>query len=92
LILIGTGTELDLCVKAAAQLRVEGKNVHVVLMPCLELFEEQDAAYGESVLPVACRKRLVVEASRSFGWHKLIDRFGASAPGPLLLEKFDSTH
>ncbi|MBM5819355.1 MAG: transketolase [Cyanobacteria bacterium K_DeepCast_150m_m2_101] len=100
LIIIGTGTELDLCVKAAAQLRAEGKNVRVVSMPCVELFEEQDAAYRESVLPAACRKRLVVEASSSFGWHKYtgfegdtvsIDRFGASAPGPLLMEKFGFT-
>ena len=100
LILIGTGTELDLCVKAAAQLRAEGKNVRVVSMPCVDLFEEQDAAYRESVLPAACRKRLVVEASSSFGWHKYtgfegdtvsIDRFGASAPGPLLMEKFGFT-
>jgi transketolase len=100
LILIGTGTELELCTKAAAQLRAEGKNVRVVSMPCVELFEEQDAAYRESVLPAACRKRLVVEASSSFGWHKYtgfegdtvsIDRFGASAPGPLLMEKFGFT-
>jgi transketolase len=100
LILIGTGTELDLCVKAAAQLRAEGSNVRVVSMPCVELFEEQDAAYRESVLPAAVRKRVVVEASSSFGWHKYtgfdgacvsIDRFGASAPGPLCLEKFGFT-
>jgi transketolase len=100
LILIGTGTELELCTKAAAQLRADGKNVRVVSMPCVELFEEQDAAYRESVLPAACRKRLVVEASSSFGWHKYtgfdgdsvsIDRFGASAPGPVCLEKFGFT-
>jgi transketolase len=100
LILIGTGSELELCTKAAAQLRAEGKNVRVVSMPCVELFEEQDAAYRESVLPSSCRKRLVVEASSSFGWHKYtgfdgdsvsIDRFGASAPGPLLMEKFGFT-
>ena len=100
LILIGTGSELELCTKAAAQLRAEGKNVRVVSMPCVELFEEQDAAYRDSVLPAACRKRLVVEASSSFGWHKYtgfegdtvsIDRFGASAPGPLLMEKFGFT-
>ena len=99
-ILIGTGTELELCTKAAAQLRAEGHNVRVVSMPCVELFEEQDAAYRESVLPAACRKRLVVEASSSFGWHKYtgfdgdsvsIDRFGASAPGPVCLEKFGFT-
>ncbi|WP_235299833.1 transketolase C-terminal domain-containing protein [Synechococcus sp. GFB01] len=100
LILIGTGSELELCTKAAAQLRSEGRNVRVVSMPCVELFEEQDAAYRESVLPAACRKRLVVEASSSFGWHKYvgfdgatisIDRFGASAPGPLCMEKFGFT-
>jgi len=100
LILIGTGTELELCTKAAALLRAEGKNVRVVSIPCVELFEEQDAAYRESVLPAAVRKRLVVEASSSFGWHKYtgldgdsisIDRFGASAPGPVCLEKFGFT-
>jgi transketolase len=100
LILIGTGTELDLCVKAAAELRGEGSKVRVVSMPCVELFEEQDAAYRESVLPAACRKRLVVEASSSFGWHKFtgfeggsvsIDRFGASAPGPVCMEQFGFT-
>jgi transketolase len=100
LILIGTGTELDLCVKAAAQLRADGKSVRVVSMPCVELFEEQDAAYRESVLPASVRKRLVVEASSSFGWHKYsgfdgdtvsIDSFGASAPGPICLEQFGFT-
>ncbi len=100
LILIGSGTELELCSKAAAQLRSEGNNVRVVSMPCVELFEEQDAAYRESVLPAAVRQRLVVEASSSFGWHKYtgfdgdtvsIDRFGASAPGAVCLEKFGFT-
>ena len=70
LILIGSGTELELCTKAAAQLRNEGHNVRVVSMPCVELFEEQDATYRESVLPASVRKRLVVEASSSYGWHK----------------------
>jgi transketolase len=100
IILIGSGTELDLCVKAAASLRSEGRQVRVVSMPCIELFEEQDAAYRESVLPAAVRRRVVVEASSSFGWHKYsgfdgavvsIDRFGASAPGPLCMEKFGFT-
>lgn len=100
LILIGTGTELDLCVKAAAVLSAEGQAVRVVSMPCVELFEEQDAAYRESVLPAAVRKRVVVEASSSFGWHKYtgfdgasvsIDSFGASAPGGVCLEKFGFT-
>jgi len=100
LILIASGTELELATKAAAQLRADGKNVRVVSMPCVELFEEQDAAYRESVLPASVRKRLVVEASSSFGWHKYagfdgdtvsIDRYGASAPGPVLMEKFGFT-
>jgi transketolase len=100
IILIGSGTELDLCVKAAASLRSEGRQVRVVSMPCVELFEEQDSAYRESVLPAAVRRRVVVEASSSFGWHKYsgfdgavvsIDRFGASAPGPLCMEKFGFT-
>ena len=100
LILIASGTELELATKAAAVLRAEGRNVRVVSMPCVELFEEQDEAYRESVLPASVRKRLVIEASSSFGWHKYtgfegdtvsIDRFGASAPGPLCLEKFGFT-
>ncbi|NCJ08128.1 transketolase [Synechococcales cyanobacterium C] len=100
LILIGTGSEVGLCVQAAEQLRSEGKNVRVVSMPCSELFEEQDAAYKESVLPKAVTKRLAVEAAASFGWCRYvgtegdtvsIDRFGASAPGGVCLEKFGFT-
>jgi transketolase len=97
LILIGTGSEVSLCVEAAAKLTGEGKKVRVVSMPATDLFEAQDAAYRESVLPKAVTKRLVVEAASSFGWHKYvgtegdtvtIDRFGASAPGGTCLEKF----
>jgi transketolase len=100
LILMGTGSEVDLCIKAAEILRGEGKKVRVVSMPCWELFDEQDAAYQESVLPKAVTKRLAVEAASSFGWHRFvgtegdcvsIDRFGASAPGPVCLEKFGFT-
>jgi transketolase len=97
LILIGTGSEVSLCVDAASKLTSEGKKVRVVSMPSWELFEEQDAAYKESVLPKAVTKRLSVEAAASFGWHKYIgiegdtvsiDRFGASAPGGVCMEKF----
>ncbi|MBE9225831.1 transketolase [Phormidium sp. LEGE 05292] len=97
LILIGTGSELSLCVTAAEKLTAEGKTVRVVSLPSWELFEAQDAAYKESVLPKAVTKRLSVEAGASFGWHKYvgmegdtvsIDRFGASAPGGVCLEKF----
>jgi transketolase len=100
LILIGTGSELSLCVKAAETLTGEGKKVRVVSMPSFELFEEQDAAYKASLLPKAVTKRLAVEAGASFGWHKYvgnegdtvsIDRFGASAPGGVCLEKFGFT-
>jgi len=97
LILIGTGSELSLCVTAAEKLTSEGKKVRVVSMPCWEMFEAQDAAYKESVLPSSVTKRVSVEAAASFGWHKYvgmegdcvsIDTFGASAPGGVCMEKF----
>ncbi len=100
IILIGTGGEVTFCVDAAAKLSAEGKKVRVVSMPCWELFDAQDAAYRESVLPKAVTKRLAVEAGSSFGWCRYlgndgamvsIDRFGASAPGGVCQEKFGFT-
>ncbi len=100
LILIGTGSETQHCVKAAEQLRNEGKKVRVVSLPCWELFEQQDEQYRESVLPKAVKKRLSVEAGSTFGWCRYvgsegvsigIDHFGASAPGEVALEKFGFT-
>ncbi len=100
LILIGTGSEVQLCEDAAEKLRGEGKKVRVVSMPCWKLYEEQDAAYKESVLPKAVKKRLVVEAMSSFGWAKYfgdegdmlsVDTFGASAPGGKVMEEFGYT-
>ncbi|MBD2337898.1 transketolase [Calothrix sp. FACHB-156] len=97
IILIGTGSELSLAVTAAEKLTAEGKKVRVVSLPAWDLFDAQDAAYRESVLPKAVTKRLSVEAASSFGWHKYvgsegatvsIDTFGASAPGNVVLEKF----
>jgi transketolase len=97
LIIIATGSEVSLAVTAAEKLTAEGKKVRVVSLPAWDLFEAQDAAYKESVLPKAVTKRLSVEAASSFGWHKYvgtegdtvsIDRFGASAPGGVLMEKF----
>lgn len=97
IILIGTGSEVSLCVTAAEKLTAEGKKVRVVSMPSTDIFDAQDAAYKESVLPKAVTKRLSVEAGCSFGWHKYvgaegdtvsIDRFGASAPGGVCMEKF----
>lgn len=100
ILLIGTGSEVFLCVDAAEKLRAEGKKVRVVSMPSWELFEEQDEAYQESVLPKAVTTRLAVEAGVSFGWGRYvgseentisINRFGASAPGGLALEKLGYT-
>ncbi|MFM7573265.1 MAG: transketolase [Snowella sp.] len=100
LILIGTGSEVSLCVAAAEKLTAEGKKVRVVSMPSWDLFEAQTADYKESVLPKAVTKRLSVEAACSFGWHKYvgtegdtvsIDTFGASAPGGTCMEKFGFT-
>lgn len=89
IIFIGTGSETQLVVEAADVLRKEGKSVRVVSAPCVDIFEEQDASYQESVLPasVSRSKVLVCEAGTSFGWHKYadnfvcIDQFGISAPG-----------
>ena len=100
IILIGTGSEVSLCVSAAEQLSNTGKKVRVVSMPCWEQFEAQSAAYKESVLPKAVTKRLSVEAGTSLGWAKYvglegdsvsIDSFGASAPGKVCMEKFGFT-
>lgn len=100
IILIATGSEVSLCIDAARKLSGEGKKVRVVSMPCWKLFDEQDEAYRESILPSSVTKRLAVEAASSFGWRRYvgsegdtltIDRFGVSAPGGLALEKFGFT-
>ncbi|ELS31476.1 MULTISPECIES: transketolase [Pseudanabaena] len=100
LIIIATGSELALAVKAAEILAAEGKAVRVVSMPSQELYNEQSDEYKESVLPVSVKKRVSVEAGSTFGWHKYVgsegavigmDTFGASAPGPVVYEKFGFT-
>ncbi len=100
IILIGTGSEVGLCVEAAKVLTGEGLKVRVVSMPSWELFEEQTKEYRELVLPPAVKKRLAVEAGISLGWCKYvgdqgttisIDTFGASAPGGVLLKEFGFT-
>ncbi|MBW4621891.1 MAG: transketolase [Cyanosarcina radialis HA8281-LM2] len=100
IILIGTGSEVPLCVDAAKQLSAEGKKVRVVSMPSWEVFDAQSAEYRESVLPKAVTKRLAVEAASSFGWCRYlgsegamvsIERFGASAPDKVVLAKFGYT-
>ena len=99
-ILIASGSEVELAVKAKAELEAEGTKVRVVSMPCMELFEEQSAAYREAVLPRAVRKRVAIEALSDFGWGKYVGldgayvcmkSFGASAPAAKLFEKFGFT-
>jgi transketolase len=100
LLMLATGSEVDITLAAAQKLGEEGKNVRVVSMPSWELFEKQDAAYQESVLPDACSKRMAVEAGTSFGWERYVGRngvlvskddFGASAPFGVLLKEFGFT-
>jgi transketolase len=97
LILIGTGSEVSLVVAAEPILRQRGLRVRLVSMPSWELFERQSAEYRESVLPRAVKRRLAVEAARSFGWERWVgsdgdilsvDRFGASAPGGLVMKEY----
>jgi transketolase len=91
-ILIGTGSEVSLCLDAAALLAEAGTRVRVVSMPCWELFDEQTGLFQEDVLPSAV-PTLAVEAGASFGWDRwaddsvTIDRFGASAPAKVVFEK-----
>ena len=99
-ILIASGSEVELAVKAKAELEAEGTKVRVVSMPCMELFEEQSAEYREAVIPRAVRKRVAIEALSDFGWGKYVGldgayvcmkSFGASAPAAKLFEKFGFT-
>lgn len=96
LILVGTGSEVQHCIKAAEALETEGIAVRVVSMPSWILFEQQDAAYRESVLPKRT-PTLSVEAGSTFGWSKYatdsigIDRYGVSAPSSVALAEFGFT-
>jgi transketolase len=100
LILMGSGSEVNLIFQAAERLGSEGVNVRAISFPSWELFELQDAAYRESVLPRAVRARLAVEAGASQGWERYVGidgsvlsmvGFGASAPAEILYEKFGFT-
>jgi transketolase len=95
LIIIATGSEVSLALDARERLQAEGTPVRVVSMPCWELFEEQPAEYRESVLPSSVAARLAVEAGVPQGWERYVgaagsiiglDRFGASAPGDVVLK------
>jgi transketolase len=100
LILMASGSEVSLIYQAAARLSAEGANVRAVSFPSWELFEEQDQAYREAVLPKRVSKRLAVEAGAGLGWERYVgtegavismERFGASAPAKILFEKFGFT-
>jgi transketolase len=99
-ILIGTGSEVSLCVSAAEQLAADGVPARVVSMPSWELFEQQDEAYQQQVLPDAIAARVAVEQAATLGWARYVGRrgaivgmhtFGASAPLKGLLTKFGFT-
>jgi transketolase len=96
-ILIGTGSEVSLCFSAYEKLTAEGIKARVVSMPSWELFEQQDAAYKESVLPASVTARVSVEMASTFGWDRWVGpkgkaigmhSFGASAPIKAVLKKF----
>jgi transketolase len=97
-ILIGTGSEVSLCLEAAD--RLEGVRVRVVSMPCMDTFTHADEAYREQVLPSACRARIAVEAASPLGWDKWIgeqgcfvgmETFGESGPADEVYEHFGIT-
>lgn len=99
-ILLASGSEVSLCLDAKEELAKEGKDVRVVSMPSMDLFEAQDEAYKNEVLPKECRKRVAVEALSDFGWGRYVGLdgacvtmkgFGASAPGARLFEEFGFT-
>ena len=99
-IIIATGSEVELAVKAAEELGAKGKKIRVVSMPSTNVFEAQDEAYRESVLPSAVTKRVAVEAGVTDGWWKYvgtngrvvgINHFGESAPAGQLFKEFGFT-
>jgi len=100
IILIGTGAELHICIEAAKILEKDGKGTRVVSMPSWELFSKSPAIYKERILPEKITRRIAVEAGISMGWERFtgkngkiisIDKFGASAPGGKVLEKYGFT-
>jgi transketolase len=100
IILIATGSEVLLCIAAYEQLAAEGFRARVVSMPSWELFEQQDRAYRDSVLPPAVTARISVEMAATLGWAKFVgphgvsigmETFGASAPLKALEQKFGFT-
>lgn len=99
-ILIATGSEVSLALDAQKELKAQGKDVSVVSMPSMDLFEKQSAEYKESVLPREIRKRVSIEMGATFGWERYvgldgatigIDKYGASAPGATVIKNYGFT-
>ena len=99
-ILIATGSELALAREAARALNAAGRRIRVVSMPCADRFDAQDAAWRESVLPAAVRKRVAIEAAHADYWSKYVGLdgrvigmtdFGASAPAGALMKHYGFT-
>lgn len=99
-LLLASGSEVSLAVDAAKDIEAQGKGVQVVSLPNWHAFDQQDPEYKATVLPPTLRKRVAIEMASSLGWHKYvgiegkvisIDRFGASAPGDLVVEKYGFT-
>ena len=103
MILIATGSEVHLAVEVAEKLEAQGIGADVVSMPCMELFEQQDEAYRDSILPDVPSSQILrvsIEAGVTQGWERFtshkglnigLDRFGASAPAEVLFERFGFT-
>jgi len=100
LIIIATGSEVELAMKTADVIENDGKSVRVVSMPCTEVFDAQSAEYRESVLPSSCRRRLAIEAGVSSFWYRYVgldgkvlgmDTYGESAPADKLFKYFGFT-
>lgn len=100
LILMATGSEVELCMQAQKTLGEQGYRVRVVSMPCVEVFKLQPQPYQEMVLPASCLNRIAVEAASSLSWHQFVglngkviglDRFGESAPAPKVFETLGFT-
>ncbi|OKL36814.1 transketolase [Domibacillus mangrovi] len=99
-LLLASGSEVGIAVEAQEALLSEGIHANVVSMPSFDRFEQQDAAYKESVIPKSVKKRLGIEMGSSYGWHRYtgeegdvlaIDQFGASAPGETVMKEYGFT-
>ena len=99
-ILLASGSEVNLAVAAAKELEAQGEKVRVVSVPSTDIFDAQNAAYKEEILPNAVRRRVAIEMAATQSWYKYvgldgavigIDKFGASAPAAKVMEEYGFT-